>query len=39
MLKEVVVELGVKRNTIYPRSKVLMPTRLVDPRGFEPLTF
>ena len=57
MLKEVVVELRVKRTTIYPtyklpRSTVLMPGglgdpvstnsvsfRLVDPRGFEPLTF
>jgi hypothetical protein len=44
LLKDLVVTLRVEGNTILPtyrvpRSMVLMQERLVDPRGFEPLTF
>ena len=42
LLKELIVELRVEGTTIFPtyrlpRSIVLMPEPLVDPRGFEPL--
>ena len=44
LLNELIVELWVDGNVIrpiyrVPRSPVLMPRTLVDPRGFEPLTF